>query len=186
VVKTPNIDRLANDGQFGKNLSTFDALYRVPFIWYWKGHMGRERIYEQFEMIDAMPTFLELCGIPCPRTVQGISLAKPLLGSEFRGGAPWDGKEAVFFETPFVKTVRTKTYKLSYCWKAIRSWGQLYDLNADPGELKNLYGNPAYERIQSELMERLLKWWIETQQPQAHGGNYDETAPPWRWSSETK
>ncbi len=168
-------------GQFGKNLSTFDVLHHIPLIFYWKGKTGKEQIHELTEMIDVMPAILELCGIECPDTVQGQSLASAVTGSGMRCGKPWDAKQAVFFETPFVKTVRTKTHKLSICWKEQISWGQLYDLDADRKELNNLYDNPAYAHIQRDLEIRLLRWYIQTEQPQVHGAGKDETCPPWRW-----
>jgi arylsulfatase A-like enzyme len=171
-------------GQFGKNVSTYDVLYRIPLLVAWPGHSGADRIYEPVESIDLMPTLLELAGLPVPKTVQGASFAAAVEGSGRRGGRAWDGKEAVFFETPFVKTVRTKTHKLSYCWKGTRNWGQLYDLAADPRETRNLYGDPAFAWVQHDLERRLLNWFIETQQPQVHGAGGAETAPPWRWYAE--
>lgn len=146
-------------GQFGKNLTTFDVLHHVPFIFYWKGKTAWEQIHELNEMVDIMPTLLELCGFDCPKTVQGRSLADAVSGSGARCGKPWDANEAVFFETPFVKTVRTKTHKLSVCWKEIVLWGQLYDLDGDPKELNNLYNNPVYSHIQRDLEMRLLRWY---------------------------
>lgn len=168
-------------GQFGKNVSTYDVLYRIPMIVSWKGHTGREQIRDLTEAIDLMPTLLDLVGLPIPRTVQGNSHATVIEGSLGRGGKAWEGKDAVFFETPFVKTVRTKTHKLSYCWKGTRSWGQLYDLVEDPGETRNRYDDPAYAWVQHALERRLLNWFIETQQPQSHGAGVDATPPPWRW-----
>jgi arylsulfatase A-like enzyme len=173
-------------GQFGKNLSTFDVLHHIPFLLYWKKRTGREQIHELTEMVDIMPTILELCGIECPRTVQGRSLADAVLGSGLRCGKPWDAKDAVFFETPFVKTVRTKNHKLSVCWKGKVSWRQLYDLDKDPKELNNLDGSPAYAHIQRNLEMRLLQWLIQTEQPKIHGVGIDETPPPWRWYDRNK
>jgi len=172
-------------GQFGKNTSTFDVLYRIPFIWNWPGHTGREQTHELVELIDLMPTLLEAAGVETPRTVQGQSLLNAILGSHGRCGIPWDGKEAVFFETPFVKTVRTRTHKLSLCYKGKTQWGQLYDLAADPAEQRNLYGNPACAWIETPLKDRLLQWLVETQQPQVHGCGLDETTPDIRWFQHT-
>jgi arylsulfatase A-like enzyme len=168
-------------GQFGKNTSTFDVLYRVPFIWYQKGVTDKERVTELVELIDTMPTILDLAGIDCPNSVQGDSFAAVFNGSSKRCGTPWDAKNAVFFETPFVKTVRTQTHKLSYYFKESRSWGQLYDMAKDPDELENLYGRPEIVHIQRELETELLNWFIKTQQPQVHTVGDTETAPPWRW-----
>lgn len=169
-------------GQFGKNTSTFDVLYRVPFIWSWKGNTGRQRSYELVELVDLMPTVLDLVGDKCPRSVQGKSLREPILGSAKRCDWPWDGKDAVFFETPFVKTVRTKNYKLSIGHKGHRrSWGQLYHLDKDPMELENLYDQPGTATIQHQLEHRLVEWFIETQQPQVYDPDGDKTSVDWRW-----
>jgi arylsulfatase A-like enzyme len=167
-------------GQFGKNLSTFDVLHRIPMIFYWKGQTCKEQIHELTEMIDIMPTLLDLCEIEIPRTVQGRSLASAVKGNSLQCGLPWSANDAVFFETPFVKTVRTKTHKLSVCWKGDCSWGQLYDLNNDPTELENLYNHPAYTHIQRDLEIRLLRWYIQTDQPQCFMTEAG-VHPDWKW-----
>lgn len=171
-------------GQFGKGAGAFDVLHRVPLIFYQKGVTGKEQIHELTELVDVMPTILDMAGIAVPRTVQGQSLSAVIKGSIYRGGEPWEGKEAVFFETPFVKTVRTKTHKLSWCYKGSSRWGQLYDMLKDPGEKHNLFNDPAYDRVQRGLERRLLNWFIQTQQLKTHGCGIDETPPPWRWYQE--
>ncbi|MDD4317291.1 MAG: sulfatase-like hydrolase/transferase [Victivallaceae bacterium] len=161
-------------GQFGKNLSTFDVLYRIPMIFYWKDKTCKERIYELTELVDVMPTLFDLCRIDCPKSVQGRSLADAVRGNTLQCGTHWDANDAVFFETQFIKTVRTKTHKFSLCWKNQVAWGQLYNLDADPHELNNLYNNPAYAHIQNELTLRLIRWYIQTEQPQINGNGWGE------------
>ncbi len=171
------------NGQFGKNVSTYDVLYRVPLVWYWKGKTQHDQFYEPTELTDVMPTILDLCGLETPRTVQGRSMAPAVLGSVLQCNAPWQGRDAVFFETPFVKTVRTRTHKLSVCWRGHHAWGMLFDLEADPHETRNLYDRPEYAWVRHDLELRLLRWFIETQQPQRHGCGRGETppSPDWRW-----
>lgn len=168
-------------GQFGKNISTYDVLYQIPMIWHWKGHTGHENMYELVEMVDVMPTLLELVDIPIPRTVQGQSLATPVLSSNRRITPFWTGKDEVFFETVFTKTVRTATHKLSYCYNGDRRWGQLYDLDKDPAEEHNLYENPQVKDIQMDLHRRLTNWLIISNQPQWHGSGVYEAASPNLW-----
>lgn len=169
-------------GQFGKNISTFDALYHIPMIWHWQSVTDREPLYELVELIDVMPTILDLANIPCPRSAQGTSLAPAILGSgQRRGGVPYLARDAVFFETPFIKTVRTQTHKLSICCHGEQQWGHLYDLVEDPSEMNNLYGKPDHQWIQQQLEQRLLRWFIETQQPQAFGRVDNPSHPNVRW-----
>lgn len=166
-------------GQFGKNTGTHEVLYRIPLIFYLEGATDREQIHELTESVDIMPTVLDMLGMECPRTVQGESLAPAVIGSSRRAGMPWEGKDAVFFETPFIKTVRTRTHKMSFCFRGDKEWGLLYDMVNDPGERQNLYGNPKYGWIQHELEKELIRWFIKTQQPQAN--LLSAKIPPWRW-----
>lgn len=52
--------------------------------------------------------------------------------------------------------IRTERYKLIYFYKDIVEW-ELYDLEKDPHELTNLYGQEEYESVAAELKEDLLK-----------------------------
>jgi len=55
--------------------------------------------------------------------------------------------------------IRTAAHKL-----VIRTEGtcELYDLQADPRELENVYGRPEYSGVQQALERRLLEWYLET------------------------
>lgn len=58
-----------------------------------------------------------------------------------------------------VVALRTQTHRLVY-----RPTGlcELYDLQQDPQELANCYGEPAYSQVQRELEARLLAWLVQT------------------------
>jgi choline-sulfatase len=55
--------------------------------------------------------------------------------------------------------LRTRTHKLIR-----RTDGQheLYDLQADPLELQNVYDDPAHAKIQHQLLDRLTDWYVHT------------------------
>ncbi|MBI3945283.1 MAG: sulfatase-like hydrolase/transferase [Armatimonadetes bacterium] len=196
-------DYLGEHGLFHKSPSAYDAITRVPFIWRWPGHIrAGERRPELVEGVDLLPTVLDLCGVPVPPGVQGISHAEALLGS-----APYRAREECFCECgvegrattledlaamplpegPYsewalgasggadywngrLKMVRTDRWKLVYYR---RGEGELYDMDADPWELRNLYDSPDHQDIVADLKERLLRWTIES----------EETLPPLRGSS---
>ncbi|HET9487938.1 MAG TPA: sulfatase/phosphatase domain-containing protein, partial [Chryseosolibacter sp.] len=52
--------------------------------------------------------------------------------------------------------IRTKTHKLIRFYGDGDFW-ELYDLEKDPMEMKNLYGKKNYERISRELKEKLKR-----------------------------
>ncbi len=108
--------------------------------------------------LDIAPTFLELAGVEIPQWVQGRSLV-PLL----QGQAPANWRQDwlyEYYEYPGPHNVRksrgirTERYKLIHYYEAPEEF-ELYDLQEDPGELHNLYGDPRYASLTSDLRQRL-------------------------------
>jgi len=52
--------------------------------------------------------------------------------------------------------VRTGRYKLIHFYYDIDEW-ELYDLETDPDEMQNVYGDPAYAEVRADLHEKLIK-----------------------------
>lgn len=82
-----------------------------------------------------------------------------------RGEEPADWRRSLyyhFYEYPaehMVKRhygVNTDRWKLIHFYNDIDHW-ELYDLQADPHELHNLYGDPAYAAQQQEMLEELVR-----------------------------
>ena len=121
---------------------------------------GKPRdIPELVQNIDYAPTFLELAGAEIPDDIQGVSLV-PLL----KGEHPDTWRDALyyhFYEYPaehMVKRhygIRTDRYKLIHFYNDIDEW-ELFDLQSDPQELHNLYGQKGYETVTKDLKSRLL------------------------------
>ena len=108
--------------------------------------------------IDMAPTFLELAGVPIPAAVQGRSWAPLFQGKKKKL------RTSFLYEyfsdrdlpgTPNIEGVRTERWKY-ICYPGTREKDELYDLKADPCELRNRAGDPA---ASSEL--RILKAELE-------------------------
>ena len=133
---------------------------RMPKVY---GLDAKGDITEMVQNIDYAPTFLELAGVPTPKDMDGVSIV-PLL----RGEHPKNWRKSIyyhFYEYPAEHAVkrhygvRTERYKLIHFYNDIDAW-ELYDLQTDPNELHNLYGQPGTEKITKELrreLERLQK-----------------------------
>ena len=156
----------------------YDALHRIPFVWNWPGRLREGKVVEGFaENVDFFPTICGLLGARTPPTVQGQDLTPVVTGD----AAP--ERDAVFYESIGVKTVRTKTHKLNYAFTGEGEVGELYDLGRDPHEYHNVYNDPAHREVRETLERRLLDWWIATQQP-ANFAASSESCPDSRWFRE--
>ncbi|MCP5112884.1 MAG: DUF4976 domain-containing protein, partial [bacterium] len=102
---------------------------------------------------DLMPTILGMAGFDVEiLNSPGRSFAEHLKGSEL---ASWS--DAVFMDQEATRVIRTEQY--SY-WKRMKGTGEheLYDMQKDPEQENNLYGNPDYAEVISGLDQRLSEF----------------------------
>lgn len=112
--------------------------------------------------VDIAPTLLDFAGIKAPADMDGESMKGILMGDKqveknWRKSAYYQ-----YYEYPKWHNVqphygvRTERYKLIHFYFNIDVW-ELYDLKNDPNELKNLYNDPAYADVITELKGELKK-----------------------------
>jgi len=110
--------------------------------------------------LDFAPTFLDLAGVGKPDDMQGRTIRRVL-----RGKTPRDWRTSMYYhyyEYPAVHSVkrhygvRTQRCKLIHFYHDIDEW-ELYDLQKDPREMKNVYDNPAYGGIVKQLKAELKR-----------------------------
>jgi arylsulfatase A-like enzyme len=107
---------------------------------------------------DIAPTFLELAGIKVPESMQGRSLVPLLKGEEPKSWRKDWLYEYYEYPGPHNvrknRGVRTEQYKLIHYYEPPEEF-ELYDLKEDPGELRNLYGDPRYAALTRDLRQRI-------------------------------
>ena len=150
---------MGEHGWFDKRFMYEESMHTPLVMRLPEGFTRRGDISELVQNIDYAPTFLELAGVEVPQDIHGVSLL-PLL----KGEHPINWRKGLyyhFYEFPAEHMVRphygirTERYKLIHFYKDIIQW-ELYDLENDPNELNNLYGNKEYEPIVNELKQELL------------------------------
>lgn len=110
--------------------------------------------------LDLPPTVLQLAGVPIPDWMQGQSLVPFMQGST---PANWRTDWLYeYFEYPGIENVmphrgvRTERYKLIHYFLPPEEF-ELYDLQEDPGELKNLANDPAHTKLKQQLIDRVAE-----------------------------
>lgn len=149
---------LGEHGWFDKRFMYEESL-RMPLIVRYPAGLAPRVAGEMVQNLDFAPTFMELAGESIPQDMQGRSLY-----AVAQGHAPADWRNAIYYhyyEFPGIHAVkrhygiRTERYKLIHFYNDIDAW-ELYDLQADPHELHNLYGDPRHAELTARLKAQLL------------------------------
>jgi arylsulfatase A-like enzyme len=138
----------------------YEESLKMPFLVRWPGVVKPGTAADGMILnVDFAPTLLAAAGLPVPADVQGRSFL-PLL----RGETPRDWRTAMYYRYyhyPQDHRVQphygicTARYKLIF-FNKIGQW-ELFDLEQDPHELKNLYNDPAHAATVKQLKEELYR-----------------------------
>jgi arylsulfatase A-like enzyme len=147
--------QLGEKGKWSKAGSLWEQGTRVPFFIFDPRAAGNgARSHRIVEMIDLYPTLADLCGLPAPEGVDGVSL-RPLLDNP---EAEWDRPAYTVWNEhgKGVTGIAVRTER----WRYAEYFGHgagcfLTDPVNDPAELVNLAGDPAYKTVVEE-MHRLV------------------------------
>lgn len=155
---------MGEHGWFDKRFM-YEESFRTPLLMRLpKGYKRKGEISELVQNIDYAPTFLDFAGVKIPSEIQGKSI-KPLLIND--KNKEW--RDAVYYhyyEFPnehMVKKhygIRTDRYKLIHFYDDIDVW-ELYDLEKDPDEMNNIFGQKENAEIQKKLEVKLAELQLE-------------------------
>ena len=96
---------------------------------------------------DVMPTLLDLCGIPAPDSVEGVSMVS---------GPRREYLYGQFYENEYAtRMVHDGRHKLVYY--AVGNRTQLFDLEQDPDEIRSLADDPSYADVRDRLTGLLIQ-----------------------------
>ena len=143
-------------------------LLRVPWL------SDGTRVPGRYGHIDTVPTLLDLCGVELPEHLQGESKVPVLQGDATLENndvmIDWTGRNLEEAKT-YISTGDTELGNVQDTphrilishdgWKLTLSeleQGELYNLNDDPYEDKNLFNHPAQRRRIPEMAYRIRDW----------------------------
>lgn len=150
---------LGDHGWFDKRFM-YEESIRMPFLVRFPPTIKAGSVSDAMILnVDFAPTFLEFAGLPTPAEVQGRSI-KPLLS----GKTPEAWRKSWYYRyyhypnehgTEPHYGVRTERHKLIY-FHRINQW-ELFDLQTDPRELKNIVSDSKNVALVKELKEELTE-----------------------------
>jgi len=142
-------------GLVAKAIHHYEDLLKVPLIVSLPGTIPQGKRFDALQStVDLAPTMLSFAGVDVPRIMTGID-EKPV----------WTGevetlREHVIVEnrhnptTMNMKTYIDERYKLTVHFN--RKYGELYDLQEDPGEYRNLWDIPECQELKKDLLLKFI------------------------------
>ena len=140
---------MGEHGHYQKT-TLFENAARVPLIIATPGMAtGGKSTVMPVEMVDFYPTLAELCGVPKPKHLSGVSLAPTL-----RNLRATPRRDALTkYATGY--SLRTARYRYTEWGEEGSGGAELYDHTTDPAEMKNLANRAAHKNTVAELSKRL-------------------------------
>ncbi|TDD40975.1 sulfatase family protein [Saccharopolyspora elongata] len=157
---------LGDHGWFDKRFMYEESL-RMPFLLSYPRRLPEGEVFAgMVTNVDFAQTVLDAAGVAHHPRMQGRSFWPGLLGAP---AAPVEGiyyryweHDDQFHRAPAHYGYRTERYKLIYFYNdglGLPGTGpftyppewELYDMQADPDELRNVYDDPAYRQVRKEL-----------------------------------
>jgi arylsulfatase A-like enzyme len=151
-------------GVWGKGNGTvpfnmYEESLRVPLIW---NHPGRIRSVTAEQMVSTYafyPTILEYLGVSAPKDPRRT-------GRSYAGlmkAAPKTWRDRLHFEYAYVRGLRTRNLK--YIERTEGYPSELYDIEADPGETRNVIEDASYASRLAALRTDLSEYFRKAGAP---------------------
>ncbi|MBU2533706.1 MAG: sulfatase-like hydrolase/transferase [Alphaproteobacteria bacterium] len=155
-------DALGDHGHIQK-WTMYDCVTRVPLVFWARDGIGKGMICPDLvQLMDIAPTILDFAGIDIPRNWEARPLT-PML----RDGIWPDG---TFREHVYAELGRDHIQSASEFvimrrgadWKIVvypgEDSGELYELQSDPGETRNVWDDPQFAAMRDEAVRDVLAW----------------------------
>ncbi len=184
VLYTSDHGEMAGELGMWWKMNCYEGSVSVPLIVSCPSRFqGGRQLSQVVELVDVAATLTDLAGTAPMPSAAGKSLV-PLLRNQT---AAW--RNEAFSEYPAAPPVPAMRMIRRDRWKLIHYEGerpQLFDLEKDPQELRDLGAVPEYARIRGELQERALAGWSAAEIQQVLAQRVAEAALVGKWAAKVK
>ena len=159
-------------------------------ISYPKLNLKNKKVSELITNIDILPTLLDFAKIKIPKEIQGKSFYPLILNKKYSENNEIFAEKTYHDMFDPMRCIRNKNFKLIINFDSdkiirvpgdimmgdtyktmlgqiinIRERYELYDINRDKFEKKNLANNKKYKSIKRELLRKIVRWMKKTKDP---------------------
>lgn len=154
VVTSDHGDYLGDHNLVSKSTRPYDGALRIPLVLRGPGVPAGTVVDGMAEIVDVMPTVLDLAGIGQTRGNQGQSLVGMLEGAS--------GRDMIYMQTLTNRMIRSRTAKY---WVDEHGEEVLFDYSSDPHELRNVANDSSHRELLDRMRVLLLRKTITTRDP---------------------
>jgi len=147
---------LGQHGLTAKGAFHYEDMLRIPMIARFPGRIPAGTVNSSLQsQIDWVPTFMDVAGMDVPGALQGHSQIEVWSGDDSQA------RDCIVVEnrhnptTVHLRSLVTDRYKITV-YRGY-DYGELFDLQDDPGELHNRWDDPAYAETKMRMMHRFLQ-----------------------------
>lgn len=137
----------------------YEGSVHIPYLVKWPAAYGFEkggRVEAPVELRDLLPTFLEVAGGKVPQDMDGRSLLTLMQGKTASWRKYIDLEHATCYSPDNYWCALTDG-KIKYVWRFHTGEEELFDLQKDPHELKNVAGEKKYRSRLLELRAAMVQ-----------------------------
>jgi uncharacterized sulfatase len=147
---------IGHHGLVAKGAFHYDDLLRIPMCARWPGVIPAGAVSDALQsQADFAPTFLAACGIEVPGQMQGVDQL-PVWSGKVPAARDWTLVENRHNPTTVhLRTYITDRYKMTVYRD--KPWGELFDLEADPQEQRNLWDEPEAAAAKAQLLHEFVQ-----------------------------
>ncbi|GGM16647.1 sulfatase family protein [Nakamurella endophytica] len=154
-----------NDHGHSQKWTMYEPSVRVPAIVWGPGRVRAGQVLSGLTAhMDLGPTVLELAGLTPPAWMEARSLLPALRGDDYPGrpqAYSEHARDSILAGTLLMTMIRDDRWKLVEYLDP--DTGQLFDLAADPGEERDLWGDPRHADVRAELLAAIHRWRAESE-----------------------
>ncbi|WDR03978.1 sulfatase-like hydrolase/transferase [Devosia algicola] len=147
---------LGQHGLIAKGPFHYEDMLRIPFLVRQPGTVPAGRVSDALvSLVDLAPTMLDAAGLKVPGEMQGVSQMA------YWAGGTEPVRDFVICENrhnpemPHVQTYVDQRYKISVYRHG--EFGELFDLETDPREIRNLWDDPASAALKQDMLLAMVQ-----------------------------
>lgn len=158
ILFTADHGDMTGDHHLWRKSYAYEASANIPMLLRWPEGLGGKRgqhLTQPVELRDVLPTFLDAADAPVPEAVEGASMLNLVRGNTYGWRDYIDLEHDVCYDVKNHWTALTDG-KQKYIFHAFDGEEQFFDLESDPGEEKDLAGDPAHTQTLQLWRSRMI------------------------------